>query len=78
MLASYPKFTTITKFCDASCCSSNLFKAYQAAGYDFGQETENPKPFPIPLDFFRQLGRAKHEPCGEHWNISYGEAEVVN
>jgi hypothetical protein len=41
-------------------------------------ETSSSKTFPIPLDFFRQLGRAKHEPCGEHWNISYGEAPVNN
>ena len=57
--------------------SSNLFKAYKSAGYDFGNcdggstKAEN---FPIPLDFLRQLGRAKHEPCGEHWNISYGQS----
>jgi hypothetical protein len=52
---------------------SNLFKAYKDAGYNFG--VENPDcPIPFPVDFLRQLGRAKHEPCGEHWNVSYGDS----
>jgi len=24
--------------------------------------------------FFTSLGKAKHEPCGEHWDVTYGES----
>ncbi len=24
-------------------------------------------------EFFEALGRAKHEPCGEHWDVAFGE-----
>lgn len=24
--------------------------------------------------FFKALGQAKHEPCGEHWNVTFGES----
>ncbi len=26
------------------------------------------------MSFFRNMGRAKHEPCGEHWAVTYGES----
>ena len=26
------------------------------------------------FEFFQSLGKAKHEPCGEHWNVTYGES----
>ena len=26
------------------------------------------------VDFFLLLGKAKHEPCGEYWDMSYGDS----
>lgn len=60
----------------------NLYKAYERAGYDFGSKTNAvngvsknaDQQMEKLLEFFAVLGKAKHEPCGEHWNASYGES----
>ena len=26
------------------------------------------------FEIFKMAGKAKHEPCGEHWDVTYGES----
>ena len=55
----------------------NLFSAYKGAGFDFGPDHSISKTKPgleQLFDFFHSMGKAKHEPCGEHWEITYGES----
>lgn len=60
--------------------ASGLFKAYQKAGYDFGGNNDvkngsgGAQNMDRMLEFFKILGKAKHEPCGEHWDVTYGES----
>ncbi len=55
--------------------SDNLFAHYKKEGYDFGQGGGNAaSSLRGRLSFYRDLGRAKHEPCGEHWTTTYGES----
>jgi hypothetical protein len=63
--------------------TDKLFKEFNEAGYDFGlhppanlSNIEQQPKLDIDklLEFFQVLGRAKHEPCGEHWNVTYGES----
>ncbi len=65
--------------------TDKLFNAYRVAGYDFGNtnsgdknkipngEAENDSIHKL-FEFFKLLGKAKHEPCGEHWEVSYAES----
>lgn len=56
--------------------TSGLYKAFDQAGYNFGQSASNGcSQIDIEklMEFFRVLGKAKHEPCGEHWDVTYGE-----
>ena len=34
----------------------------------------SPSLLPGLMSFFTSLGHAKHEPCGEHWDISFGDS----
>ena len=58
--------------------SNTLFRAYAQAGFDFGLKTESNGNETLKVDelfrFFTSLGKAKHEPCGEHWDVTYGES----
>ena len=54
--------------------SSNLYKAYKDIGYFDLVAMKMSDIRYLPFDFIRHLGQAKHEPCGEHWNISYGDS----
>ncbi len=61
--------------------SDNLFVHYKREGYEFDDPDKAATSDKLPsaslpgyLDFFRQMGRAKHEPCGEHWTVAYGES----
>ena len=62
-------------------------KAYVAAGYSFemtkqekkesgggGENEEDELEIGKTLEFLRLLGKAKHEPCGEHWSSSFGDS----
>ena len=60
---------------------SKLHQAYVDAGYSFGDEkTESVTPVDDEeeigktLEFLRLLGKAKHEPCGEHWSSSFADS----
>ena len=60
----------------------SLFGAYVKAGYDFGlpssKSQSNGSESILSLErlfqFFQRLGKAKHEPCGEHWDVTYAES----
>ena len=66
--------------------STKMFRALEQAGYEF--ELKNTKDSQSQdinhkleevqsenyLKFFYLLGKAKHEPCGEHWTSSYGDS----
>ena len=68
--------------------NTKLFGTLETAGYDFqfdasdatslvGQNSVNVKKEVHSenyLNFFYLLGKAKHEPCGEHWTSSYGDS----
>ena len=62
--------------------SDKLFKAYQDFGYDFDTgkkdatngQSNNVAKIDKLIEFFKSLGKAKHEPCGEHWSVTYGES----
>ena len=59
--------------------SSGLYQIYKKAGYDFGNKGDEQEDDPnLNVDkmfkFFKMLGKAKHEPCGEHWDVTYGES----
>ena len=65
--------------------STKMFTELERAGYDFkcGLDNEtNRNEATINSDaqshnylkFFYLLGKAKHEPCGEHWTSSYGDS----
>ena len=67
--------------------SMKLFGVLEEAGYNFGlastsQSTDDPTNENAKaglqcekyLKFLYLLGKAKHEPCGEHWTSSYGDS----
>ena len=67
--------------------STKMFGCLEQAGYEFGfgnktspsgdsQEVNNKLEIQSEnyLKFFYLLGKAKHEPCGEHWTSSYGDS----
>ena len=49
-----------------------LYKAYKEHGY-FEPNTSK-QDFPPCLRMWESLGKAKHEPCGEFWETTYGES----
>ena len=61
-----------------------LYRVYSEAGHMSDQqdpalcftarEMEPGRDGAATREFFQELGRAKHEPCGEFWNTSYGES----
>ena len=57
--------------------SDRLYQAYKEAGYAFHPDSDGAQRGEKELegltDFFTSLGQAKHEPCGEHWDATYGE-----
>ena len=65
-----------------------LFSKYKAAGYFdksndvedagwFGSEFEaGGQPSSRTREFLEMLGQAKHEPCGEFWETTYGEVSM--
>ena len=74
---------------DLSICIHNrhspfIIFSYKDYGYFEPSPTAPPcigeKPFEASeniestLKFFEMLGRAKHEPCGQFWETSYGES----
>ena len=57
---------------------SNQFirQEYKRAGYAFHRDAprqRSEEELEGLTRFFMCLGQAKHEPCGEHWDASYGE-----
>ena len=62
--------------------STKMFAELERAGYDFknceqssnGVTAISKVPNENYLKFFYLLGKAKHEPCGEHWTSSYGDS----
>ncbi|TRY73879.1 hypothetical protein TCAL_15740 [Tigriopus californicus] len=57
------------------------FKSPQMNPISIGTRVEDPlKAASSPqgvtglFQFFKALGKAKHEPCGEHWNVTFGES----
>ena len=49
---------------------------YKRAGYAFHRDAprqRSEEELEGLTRFFMCLGQAKHEPCGEHWDASYGE-----
>ena len=55
---------------------TKLYDAYVAAGYEFGEKSskrDDEEEMGKTLEFLRLLGKAKHEPCGEHWSSSFGD-----
>ena len=66
--------------------STKMFAELEKAGYDFqsgmnngnngNEDTSNNSDAQSEnyLKFFYLLGKAKHEPCGEHWTSSYGDS----
>ena len=67
--------------------STKLFGTLKKAGYDFKLSVRdanssvdqngasvNEIQSENYLNFFYLLGKAKHEPCGEHWTSSYGDS----
>ena len=57
--------------------SENIFKYYKEHGYDFeGKGGSNNVLTNVEglFDLFLAFGKAKHEPCGEHWDVTFGES----
>ena len=63
--------------------NNTIFRAYAEAGFDFGLKTDlslvqSNGNEAMSVDqlfrFFTSLGKAKHEPCGEHWDVTYAES----
>ena len=62
--------------------STKLFEELKRSGYDFlnhdASRSEDTSLSMVPIEnylkFFYLLGKAKHEPCGEHWTSSYGDS----
>jgi len=61
--------------------AERLFTRYSDQGYDFSVAPAFKRPLTSLednaselLNFFRSLGKAKHEPCGEHWDHTYSES----
>eukprot|EP00090_Calanus_glacialis_P018970 TRINITY_DN29292_c0_g1_i1.p1 TRINITY_DN29292_c0_g1~~TRINITY_DN29292_c0_g1_i1.p1 ORF type:complete len:701 (-),score=284.90 TRINITY_DN29292_c0_g1_i1:56-2104(-) len=59
----------------------NLYKKYKEVGYfsnlekpDFCSREFESGNSSSSLKFWEMLGRAKHEPCGEFWETTYGES----
>jgi len=57
-----------------------LFAHYKDKGYDFdvspgfSSEQLSSEHSCKLIAFFKSLGKAKHEPCGEHWDHTYAES----
>ena len=53
--------------------NTSLWKYYKSHGYD-SEENGDGVNLGGMLNFFKWMGKAKHEPCGEYWQASYAES----
>ncbi|CAB4065453.1 DCPS [Lepeophtheirus salmonis] len=73
-IENYPNFYEEASISFGLKESDRLYQYYKDAGYNFELAPNPEANHDNLLTFFKYLGQAKHEPCGEHWLMTFGES----